>query len=163
MAAAVQRDSRSDSAQGPRPRSTGLTRLRKSLGDPVAKLRLVRRRKMLERRRGTHHLVQSFGLNAFGLSSHFRYLEWDLPFQVRLEVLPKLGLRDLVQSARDPAPHHPKFDPVRLLAVELHARSKQREALIAAPLIERVAESRPEAIAQELEIDALVIRRATPL
>src|SRR5262245_59435460 len=159
MNASVKRNPSRNATQSPGPRAGGGD----ARSNPVAERDLFRGVQVLEGRRKTNHLIETFGLNALGLWLTLR-LTWETSFELRLEKSPHVSVALFDQSACDPAPHNPEFHPHRLFLVKCHARTEQRfDHLRASPIIQRIAETRTQRVSGKLEPNALMIGRSAPL
>src|SRR5688500_14486875 len=62
----------------------------------------------------------------------------------------------LGEAPGNPTPHYPELIPHRDFAAEVHVLREQLKGLFAAPLIQRITETGPQAVADETIKDALV-------
>src|SRR5438034_11333548 len=112
---------------------------------------------MFQRHREARHFVKTFRLDAFWLRAVLRRFGRNAAGQMGLEIVPQRLLARLGQPAGEATPHHPEFAPDRLFGVKFYTFAKQEKRLLAAPLVQRVTESRAQTVAGELEKHPLVI------
>src|SRR5215475_9574487 len=117
MNASVKRKPSPNSAKSPSPRAgAGDAR-----SNPVAERDLFRWVQVLEGRRKTNHLIETFRLNTLGLWLLLRLIWREPSFELWLEKPPHVSVPLFDQSACNPAPHDPEFHPHSLFLVKGHA------------------------------------------
>src|SRR5215510_10164321 len=121
MDASVKRNPSSNAAESPSPRA-GVPDAR---SNPVAERDLFRWVQVLEGRRKTNHLFETFRLNTLGLWLLLRLrlclICRETPYKLWLEKPPRVGVPLFDQSACNPAPHDPEFHPHGFFLVKGHA------------------------------------------
>src|SRR5262249_49634528 len=160
--APIHRNPSADAAQGPGPGTPTRTFL-EAQRDPATPLAFLARGQMLERCRRPHHFVAALRLYGLRLTGRLGAAQRIPTGEMGLEVSPQAKLLFFAQPARGASPKDPELGPDRLFGVELNTVREQLEALPRAPFIERISESGPQSVSEQVEKNALVIHRSPPL
>src|SRR5262249_36107336 len=111
----------------------------------------------------SHHFIETLGLNAFQLRLILRLPQCETAFEMRPKVIPDFHVPRFAEPSCNASPHDPELNPNGLLFMKRDPCREQPRCLLAAPLIQRISESRAQSISRQLKPNPLVIGRSPSL